>query len=88
LLDPTYGAAWVNRAWARNELGRYPKKRKLSAAGRKRIVEATKKRWEAFKARKAAAQKAAVKMVKETKKRSASTDAVSAAPKVGNPAKT
>jgi hypothetical protein len=31
-----------------------PKKRKLSAAGRKRIIEATKKRWAEYKAKKAA----------------------------------
>ena len=31
------------------------KKRKLSAAGRKRIVEATKKRWAAYRAQKAKA---------------------------------
>lgn len=31
------------------------KKRKLSAAGRKRIIEATKKRWAEYNARKAAA---------------------------------
>ncbi len=30
-----------------------PKKRKLSAAGRKRIIEATKKRWAEYKAKKA-----------------------------------
>jgi hypothetical protein len=31
-----------------------PKKRKLSAAGRKRIIEATKRRWAEYKATKAA----------------------------------
>jgi len=31
-----------------------PKKRKLSAAGRKRIIEATKKRWAEYNAKKAA----------------------------------
>ena len=31
------------------------KKRKLSAAGRKRIIEATKKRWAEYKAKKASA---------------------------------
>jgi hypothetical protein len=30
------------------------KKRKLSAAGRKRIIEATKRRWAAYKAKKSA----------------------------------
>jgi hypothetical protein len=30
------------------------KKRKLSAAGRKRIIEATKKRWDEYRAKKAA----------------------------------
>jgi len=34
---------------------RSPKKRKLSAAGRKRIIEATKKRWTAYKAKQAKA---------------------------------
>ena len=32
-----------------------PKKRKLSPAGRKRIIEAAKKRWAAYKAKKAKA---------------------------------
>ena len=32
------------------------KKRRLSAAGRKRIIEATKKRWAAYKANKEASQ--------------------------------
>jgi len=32
-----------------------PKKRKLSAAGRKRIIEATKKRWAAYRAKQAKA---------------------------------
>jgi hypothetical protein len=31
-----------------------PKKRKLSAAGRRRIIAATKKRWAEYKAKKAA----------------------------------
>jgi hypothetical protein len=31
-----------------------PRKRKMSAAGRKRIIEATKKRWAEFRAKKAA----------------------------------
>lgn len=38
-----------------------PKKRKLSAAGRKAIIEATRKRWAAF--RKAGGQKAEIAML-------------------------
>ena len=38
-----------------------PKKRKMSAAAKKRISEATRKRWQAFRAAKAEAQKPAEK---------------------------
>ena len=62
-----------------------PKKRKLSAAGHKRTVQATNKGWEAVSAQKAAAQEASVKVVKKTKKRTGSTGATSAAPEVGRP---
>jgi hypothetical protein len=37
------------------------KKRRLSAAGRKAIIEATKKRWAAYKASKEGTQKASAK---------------------------
>jgi hypothetical protein len=48
-------------------------KRKLSAAGRKRIIAATKKRWAAVRAAKAQQEKAAAKKTatKKTAKRTA-----------------
>jgi|SRR5580700_8374393 hypothetical protein len=51
-------SAGQHKRWAAVKLAEQPapKKRKMSAAGRKRIADATRKRWAEYRAKKAAAK--------------------------------